>query len=265
MKISYDNNSSVFLNSLEDFLSYSEIKPLISVGIDISWVYLVKFQQKNVPEKQQIDMSFRTNNSSYRHFYESDIFLKISHTERTWGVDIESLLTGHIETLFISENKLNKFINDKSTEIGFIIGILFFLGAIIGTYYSTNNFISSNLEMVNSLDFNTSVVKSTVLEQKIDVLIDIVVTGKWNIFIYKIAGFLFISFIISIFLGSFASEKARNKSKSFILFTKETINLKKNYYKDEKSIFMNMVYFLILPILTGIIANIVFTKLYLGQ
>jgi hypothetical protein len=59
-RIVYDDNSSVLLNSLEDFLSYNEVKPLISVGLHLSWTYLIKFQNKPFPEKQIVQISFDT-------------------------------------------------------------------------------------------------------------------------------------------------------------------------------------------------------------
>ena len=114
VRIEYDDNSSVLLNSLQDFLAYSEVRPIASVGVALSWVYLVKFKNRNVPEKQEIDLSFRTGDEVGTIVAEDDgmfriqisirrsvsgVFLRIRHTDRTWGTDLESLLTGHVNTL----------------------------------------------------------------------------------------------------------------------------------------------------------------------
>jgi hypothetical protein len=60
VRILYDDNSSVLLNSLADFASYNEVKPLVSVGVSLSWTFLIHFYNKKFPEKQQIDISFLT-------------------------------------------------------------------------------------------------------------------------------------------------------------------------------------------------------------
>src|ERR1700694_338469 len=51
-RVAYDNKSSVLLSSLRDFLSYNEVKPLKSTGLQLSWTYLIKFPMKAFPEKQ---------------------------------------------------------------------------------------------------------------------------------------------------------------------------------------------------------------------
>lgn len=94
-RVIYNDNSSVLLNSLESFLTYNEVKPLISVGLHLSWTYLIKFQNKPFPEKQGIVISFDTTGRSmsfqgvgalqlvYRDA--SPVKLRIEHTDRTWG------------------------------------------------------------------------------------------------------------------------------------------------------------------------------------
>lgn len=55
--IVYDDDSIHLLNSLEDFQHYSEVKPLVSVAVHLSWSYLVRFNRKNALEKQTIEIS----------------------------------------------------------------------------------------------------------------------------------------------------------------------------------------------------------------
>lgn len=268
IKIGYSDKSSVLLNSLEDFKTYAEIKPLISTSVDISLIYLVEFPQKRTPEKQQIDIWFRACNSpdNRHHFFDrSEVFLKINHTERTWGVDIESLITGHLNTLFKEENKIIKFISNKGSEIGFIVGILFFLTALITAYFETTSFINTNIETIKSLDLNTSnAVGKTLMELKIDVIADVIVTGKWNIFIYQVFGFLIVSLIISIFIGIFVSNKATYNPKSFVLLTKETLTLRDKYYDKKITVYKNIINVVVVPIIIGLITNFIFAKFSLN-
>ncbi|WP_298871209.1 hypothetical protein [uncultured Bradyrhizobium sp.] len=112
-RIVFDDESSVLLNSFADFTTYKEVRPLISVSVHLSWTYLIKFRNKPIPEKQQIDVSCNADYSrgqvSFDFFdparivfspirqtrHRGNIYLRISHTDRTWGTDIEALLTGH--------------------------------------------------------------------------------------------------------------------------------------------------------------------------
>jgi hypothetical protein len=54
VRIEYDDNSSVLLNSLQDFLTYSEVRPIASRSVALSWIYLVKFTHSNVPESRKL-------------------------------------------------------------------------------------------------------------------------------------------------------------------------------------------------------------------
>ncbi len=65
-RVEYDNNSSVLLNSLRDFLSYNEVKPLKSSALHLSWTYLMKFPMKDFPEKQVIQISFKSDTANRR-------------------------------------------------------------------------------------------------------------------------------------------------------------------------------------------------------
>ncbi|MCJ7482116.1 MAG: hypothetical protein MUO31_04040, partial [Thermodesulfovibrionales bacterium] len=113
LKVIYNDNSSVLHNSLQDFLLYREVRPLVPISIHLSWIYLIKFRDKSISEKQVIEMTFGMPKdeppiylsypSTRYHRYERLINIRISHTGRTWATDIESLLSGHVETLLKTE------------------------------------------------------------------------------------------------------------------------------------------------------------------
>lgn len=140
-RIVFNDKSSVLLNSFVDFMSYKEVKPLISNSVHLSWTYLIKFRNKSVPEKQQIDVSCIADHSRDTTFDDFEVttllfgrqfgrmhgsgnmVLRISHTDRTWGTDIEALLTGHLQTLVRVDSKLRQFVRKYSGSIGTIGGI----------------------------------------------------------------------------------------------------------------------------------------------
>ena len=119
VKILYDDDSSVTINSIEEFMIYNEVRPLESREVTISWVYLIRFQQKDIPERQQIDLTYRAGRGKLVTIEDgfgihrlkqilgpATINLRIAHTDRTWGIDIESLISGQLKNLKISQNKV---------------------------------------------------------------------------------------------------------------------------------------------------------------
>jgi hypothetical protein len=142
VRILYDDSSSVLLNSFSDFESYNEVKPLISQGVTLSWTYLVKFNNKKFPEKQQIDIGFLTR-ESFEDFVlysvvvhpnmrrpTGDITLRISHTDRSWGTDLQALLVGQLETLLHQYPMFRKLVRRYSGTVGTTSAIM--LGGSLG-------------------------------------------------------------------------------------------------------------------------------------
>lgn len=224
--MSYDDDSSVQLNSLGDFEHYTEIKPIASIGVMLSWTYLIKFKNKQVPEKQEISLFFRSDpviiRRKHRFYGKAETIIRIEHTERTWGVDIESLLTGHVKTLFKNPTGKEMFIYGHSGSIGLATGLLFFLGAIAGVFITSSRFLESYLIKVHSLA-NEASNSSSVLSSKLDLLIDIISTGAWPRFIFAVIVFIVISLILSIALGGWVGDKADNKPASYVLLSKAVI------------------------------------------
>jgi hypothetical protein len=144
-RIVYDDDSSVLLNSFSDFAAYQEIKPLMSTGLHLSWTYLVQFQNKSFPEKQTIDVSFRAqpaDGSDVRYINEVwsfpgirqpylPAYIRIQHTDRTWGTDIEALLSGQIKTLEQAVSRARRFANEWSGTIGFLTAASAILSSLV--------------------------------------------------------------------------------------------------------------------------------------
>ena len=278
VKIFYSDDSSVLLNSLEDFKAYTEVRPIISTGVSLSWSYLVKFKNKDVPERQNIDISFRSDfndrggrivedgvviRNGFGRWFETGIFIRIEHTERTWGVDIESLLTGHIKTFIKNPEKSKSIIYKNSGTIGFLSGVLFFIGSIAGSVYTSSRFISSYIEKLKEMT-GEEVTQSDLLLSKVDFLIEIISTGAWPKFIFAVVAFIVISAIVSVFIGMFIAEKADNGPKSYVLLSKSA-----EEYRDRKNNELSKgwgAFWISIAsgIATGLIANYIFSY-YFGS
>jgi hypothetical protein len=154
----YDDNSSVVLNSFEDFYAYNEVKPLVSDGLDLNWTYLIQFPNKTVPEKQNIDVTF---SSEHHHrpphvFIEyerlgSGISIQIQHTARTWGVDIDALLTGHLKLLEKQIPWSRRIANKYSGQIGFLSAATAILVGLVLSYLVADHFSVAYLALAQAL------------------------------------------------------------------------------------------------------------------
>lgn len=191
----------------------------------------------------------------------SGTLIRVDHTERTWGVDIESLLTGHVKTLFKSQAGKKKFIYKHSGEIGFITGMLFFLGAIAGVILSSSRFIASYLDKVHAIASETASA-AALLSTKLDFLIELISTGAWPRFIFSVIVFLIISFILSILLGVYVSTQADNQPRSYVLLSKTVQEERTKYIDKHRRDWLMFSISIIVSIITGIASNIIFTKYF---
>jgi hypothetical protein len=131
--IYYDDNTTVTLNGFEHLVNYNEKLPLISKAVHLTWQYLVKFRDKETFEKQEIALSFLTNFNGQiagmdefvpGRFRDSGINFRISHTGRTWGADIEAILTKHLKTIVQKESKFISFFRYNPDRIEYLVSTL---------------------------------------------------------------------------------------------------------------------------------------------
>lgn len=139
-KIYYINGRVDIIPTNEAFDAYINKQISISVGIDISLVYLVYFSDNQGPEKQEIRFQAFTE-ENYKYFitpkqtsYGSIIHYSISSTNHTWGEDMDGHIRRHIDTTmktrllskmstFIDENKMN-FLNLSMIFVGIIFACI---------------------------------------------------------------------------------------------------------------------------------------------
>jgi hypothetical protein len=226
-RVIYNDNSSVLHNSLQGFLSYNEVKPLVSVGLYLSWTYLIRFQNKPFPEKQTIVISFDTTGRAmslhgigavqlvYRE--SSPIKIRIEHTDRSWGADMEALLRGQLELLRQPIGKARMFSNTYSGWIGGIAAIVALVLTLIASYRISAEFAFSQVAKLN--EAMKDVTPSDVISRKLAFLVDLVAAGIWTRFTLFAAVLLIALLIGSALLGVLVAEKAHVQIPSFLLLT----------------------------------------------
>ncbi|EOI5719226.1 hypothetical protein ACMS1V_001168 [Cronobacter dublinensis] len=263
----FSDDSSVEITTVEDFVVYNEIKKVNCVLLNVSWTYLITFKNKSIPEKQQINITFGALDYPGFYFSERDskkkfkassnvISVLIQHTERTWGVDMESLLTAHLENFQDSDTKQPKFFHKYRDKIGLFTASFFFgcstVGAMLTLLRLARNYSNEILNLGKAAS------GEALLSKKIDYLLNITSTGVWPRFILGLVFFMIVVLMFSIVLGVWVSARAESKLQSWILITE---NSKQQYQQYLSSLKNNTLIFLggvLVSIACGIIGNFFF-------
>jgi hypothetical protein len=190
---------------------------LVSVAVDLTWDYLIQFNHKTHPEKQSIDIRIWTEDASERYrtrrhdetvvvgSSESRSFVNITirHTARTWGMDIEALLTSHVQSFIFPQDNLKNFVSENNGWIGLIAGISFFASSVASVSWATEDFVKNQLSQLN-----VSLNAATDTSSKISVITQYLVSGQSTRYYLLTGLFLLQALIASIVVGVFVGAKA---------------------------------------------------------
>lgn len=184
-KIAYDNKTMVTLNGYNELITYNEVNPITPVAIELTWIYMVHFHDKSFPEKQEINISF-IREEEYKDYYEDSLFelrnmsksgviqYRIAHTARTWGIDIQNLLTNHIKSIINEPNKFKKLIIKHRRKVSIILSTVTAFGLFLLSIRIVNSANNNFLTLVNYTLKNLS----NDINAKIDFLIQSIANGK---------------------------------------------------------------------------------------
>lgn len=275
--IKYNDGTSVDVNSIESLRTYAEVKPIVSTGITLTFIYVILFESRDIPEKQKIDIDIKTNSSSGQDdlpFIMVDgiigpnimlrsegapgsISYRIEHTARTWGSDIENMLRDHIDSLISSKTSFfSKTIRNYKNillNICAISLIAFFLavGFIAYEYFFEIN--SLYYKEISGKDID----KISQAIDKIDYIFNYL--GGTNIFIAS-ASVVYVCFSV-IILYSWSidlMDRSRKVRPSFLtLSRKAEVEKNKEIIRYKKS-FFRFISLYFLSVISGIIGNAVF-------
>lgn len=270
VRLVFDDNSSVLLNSLADFIAYSEVRPVYPTQAHLSWSFIVKFQDRQHPEKQDIDLSFITGASAavsigsgadvavvsmQRISLGGFITFRIRHTARTWGADIEGLLTGHAEHLLLPESPVRKAARTHSGKIALFVAFAFFVTTIAGCLFTANHLAIEQLKLVSGL-----MQTSAALDVKVNRLLEMTAEGFWGKYFFSVLVFVIFSFLASIGLGVWAESSADAIRPSYLLLTKKAEQVKIEKDGRYRVKWFSFIGSLAFAIFAGIASNIIFTR-----
>jgi hypothetical protein len=243
-RIIYDDDSSVLLNSFFDFAAYNEVRPLISRGIYVTWTFLVKFRNKQYPEKQQIEVGFSTSvdygTSKIRELIPERIvsqkpgmIFRVNHTDRSWGTDMEALLTGYLQTLVRRDTPLRERVRRYSGWIGLGCGTSLLVSLI---FFSLKIFDRLNELRLAVFRFETADAVTTlaqIAKQQELILRAILKNPNTEGSGYFVL-FAFGSLIVSLIAGVIIGLSAADEKQSFVLLTAKSQEERRNSYKSDK-------------------------------
>jgi hypothetical protein len=237
---------------------------------------LIKFRNKQFPEKQQIDVSFSTENNEAVEAgvdflaagprqiviasLRTHMMLRIAHTDRTWGTDIEALLTGHLEMLRKPESGLRRLAYLHSGKIGLSVGILVFICALVAAYTVTNAFLERYLAAARTLAGKKEV-DFAHIGQKIDFLIDVIASGMWTRYAVYVVGLFVVSTIVAVVCGAIVGGLAEGHRPSFVLLIKRAETDRTDAMRKYQKNWWKFVGSLIGSIVISVFGNYVFYKL----
>lgn len=160
-KIHFENDTNITIKGLEELKSYKNIENLEVVRLELTWTFLIQFEDKEAPEKQTIHVFFNINHipkfiRSTLGFVSGrmggGIGYEISYTARTWGVDIENLIRKAIESTFIQKNKVKEVVTKVQSIISVVIPIVIYgIIFIINSFFVKSYLAGTEQNIVNQI------------------------------------------------------------------------------------------------------------------
>lgn len=262
------NGKSVTFKSIESLNNYHELENSKSTNFLLTFNYLVQFSNRTIPEKQTISIGYiyktaRSDSKTPLIFSPIDSILiikkgikfSIKYTERSWAVDIDSLLEKHINSIKLQLSSTDIFFNKlvniilPLVSIG-VFGFVMYLTSQLVNYFSRDIYalLSDIKSYTNSDTFNAII-------YKLDKLADFFLLLQYNFYpIMYLIGF-FVSFFTSLTFYILSLNILITKNRTFIALTKRAIEEKKEYDKKEKNKPYLKIGYLISTIIVGILIN----------
>src|SRR5260221_2286987 len=221
-RLVFDDQSTVLVNSFDEFRTYTEIRPVVTTAAYLSWTFLIQFADREFPEKQEIQVSAHTKAGIafdedlevHRHHHgwhdglvQGFFAIRISHTARTWGADVEAMLSAQLETLRRSVPKWKRRVRRHSGRLSLAMVVGFVAAAIIGVGISGTRVARSQRAALASLT-NGDKQGGVAVAAKIDYLVDVIASGVWPRQVFFAAIFLGISLIAGTLLAAFLDDLA---------------------------------------------------------
>ncbi|MGD1809256.1 hypothetical protein ACP6PL_28010 [Dapis sp. BLCC M126] len=226
-KLFFNDNSLLSFSGIRNFQEYKERRNVICTGFTFTWIYLVEFHDKKVPEKQEI--SILSVEQIPRISY------SIRCTNQGWGIEIAELIRNCIKG-FVNVNFPLANFRRKAMENPLVIGIPFFILSYLLCFIFVFPFIYSEEGLANCLSFSDQIGQfigeNILLGEKVDFLIKFfntcqAIDSKKELIFFLVALF---SFVPSIFSTQLIIKLIKLPTYRFLLFTEESKKEREKYF-----------------------------------
>jgi hypothetical protein len=272
-KIIYNGELSVEINSLSEFLQYAEVRRVTTLKTELTWIYLIEFQGKSIPERQQIEVSFARDFRPRDHLSEIEDMLRskrlgryknggmrirVTHTTRSWGADIESLLHDHLQVFQQHQTGIPWFLWKFSTVNGWATGLgLFSVVLLVGS--SILAFIIKKHVLKTGPIAGNVTLDS--INSKLDSLVGLLSAGTSSTLAIAIAFYVIVGIVISTALGVYVGESSE-EIPSTISFTPHDENLKTELLAKYRNNWKTILASAICAITLGVASNLLFVLVW---
>jgi hypothetical protein len=262
----FNDGSSITLNGIDSLLSYREFRPLVPSSLNLAWVYLIKFNNKDYPEKQEIIVDVATKVEDREDYYlgysgsdhHNSISVRIHFTERTWGTDLLFIISEYIKTIMDSEGrKMQRLLSRHSTIIGWISGILVFLGFSASGIFALSSLTQERLQ---GLRFNE--VENLPVGEAILVILNEFSKSQATLF-FGLNIFLLLSIALSFAFGLWMTSTVNVREMGFLPLTEQGTGYKIRKLKELKKRWINFYASIIMALVVNITSSYIF--LYLNS
>ncbi|MEW8222434.1 MAG: hypothetical protein AB2729_08850 [Candidatus Thiodiazotropha taylori] len=273
--IYFSNGLRRTLTTVESLKSYTETKKEIPVGIKLLWIYLVPFPGRDYAEKQEISFSAqihskeRTSKVTAKNkiLFESTILetiigeserssinYNIDHTERTWGDDLEAIISDQVDEVVRGNDTKDSIFN--LTRLILALAILLF--SFIYPIYTLSSISENSSHKMDVLkEQYNKIITSTpptieVIERKMDQMANLVSeSGKREEGIGKLFLVLFFGPSIALII----LRLTRKETSSFLVLSKESEIDRKRKLKRENRSHVIVATSYVFAIIGSIVAN----------
>lgn len=270
--IHFESGLKRTLTTAEAFQGYIETKKESITAITMLWSYLVQFPNKSYPEKQEISFHARIKQeeNEIKKEYKGPIRLTfstlssdeslisygISHTERTWGDDIETLISNQVDRVVRSQNSLWIVIYNF-LRWGCAVGLFAF--CITYPLYSISNTTSQALiPLMETYEaIQPTAIDMNILSEKLDILAQMIATTKER----TASSFGILLIFIAPFISGLLLSISKLKNHSFIVMSAHDSERREKALKKEKKRIPIMFGGYALAVLAGIIGNFAYENI----
>ncbi|NEQ37851.1 MAG: hypothetical protein F6K40_16920 [Okeania sp. SIO3I5] len=246
-KLFFNDNSSFSFSGIKSFQEYKEQRNLICTGFIFTWVYLVEFHDKKVPERQEISVfsveegtPSSTKSKSRKNESTLDqipkIIYSIKCTNQGWGIEIAELVRNCIIGFVKTDVPFSGFrqnVMKNSTVVGTFCLFLIFLLSFVLLWIRSQERLTSCQSF--SYQIGQFVGENIPLGEKLNFLIKFfntcqVTTLKENITLLFFAFFYFFaSFVLSLLVSALILWLIELPTYRFILFTEASKKKREKY------------------------------------